>query len=47
MNADAGVTLGVIENSDGTRSAAYGGLEDLRLGVVLPGLRGEDRHPPR
>ncbi len=27
MNAEAGVTLGVIENSDGTRSAAYGGLK--------------------
>ena len=27
MNADAGVTLGVIENGDGTRSAAYGGLK--------------------
>ena len=27
MNAEAGVTLGVIENRDGTRSAAYGGLK--------------------
>jgi hypothetical protein len=27
MNAEAGVTLGVIENHDGTRSAAYGGLK--------------------
>jgi hypothetical protein len=27
MNAEAGVTLGVIENKDGTRSAAYGGLK--------------------
>jgi hypothetical protein len=27
MNAEAGVTFGVIENRDGTRSAAYGGLK--------------------
>ncbi|MCD2193155.1 protein rep [Actinomycetospora endophytica] len=27
MNAEAGVTLGVIENKNGTRSAAYGGLK--------------------
>jgi hypothetical protein len=27
MNPEAGVTLGVIENRDGTRSAAYGGLK--------------------
>lgn len=27
MSSQAGVTLGVIENRDGTRSAAYGGLK--------------------